>query len=288
MALVRSPTSAYLEYSGGGRNVVRNHRSAALNVIARVLPHAFLSVAAIAQTGTIGGTVYRDTLFHQLVGVEISIPLLNRRAVSNYAGDFRLSGIPTGRYVLQLHHIGFAPLTDTVSVTENAAVDREYVMSQEPVVLDSVRVSAEKPRYVSALLNDFVERARHHNGGFFITDSALRKNESRKLQDVLTSVIPGLHTFRPMSGTRPTMEYVSSGRGPTLKGSTCPVALYVNGISIYNMGTMKDPESIPDLSRYTVADYAGIEYYPGGASIPPQYNMTPNSCGVLLLWERER
>jgi hypothetical protein len=32
----------------------------------------------------------------------------------------------------------------------------------------------------------------------------------------------------------------------------------------------------------------GVEYYAGGATMPPQYNGTDSGCGVLLLWTRER
>ena len=31
-----------------------------------------------------------------------------------------------------------------------------------------------------------------------------------------------------------------------------------------------------------------LGYYPGGSTIPMQYNRTGSSCGVLLLWTRER
>jgi hypothetical protein len=42
-----------------------------------------------------------------------------------------------------------------------------------------------------------------------------------------------------------------------------------------------------DLEKLAVSDFAGIELYAGGASVPPQYNKTNNICGVLLLWTRE-
>jgi len=43
-----------------------------------------------------------------------------------------------------------------------------------------------------------------------------------------------------------------------------------------------------DLEKMRVNEYAGIEYYPGGSTIPTQYNRTGSSCGVLLFWTRER
>ena len=43
-----------------------------------------------------------------------------------------------------------------------------------------------------------------------------------------------------------------------------------------------------NLQQMRVDQFAGVEFYPGGATIPSQYNKTGSSCGVLLLWTRER
>lgn len=241
-----------------------------------------------AQGGVIGGTVYRDTLYHQLTQAEIALPALNRRTVSNYAGDFRFTNVPAGRYAVVVRHLGFAPLTATVVVADNAPVDREYIMAVQAVELDSVRVSATSRHYLSPLLNAFVERERNHNGGYFVGDSLLRDNESRTLQDLLSSRIPGVHSYRPDPRHRPTFEYLSSGRGPNIKSSECPVLLYLNGVIFYNPVSDRDLVSMPDFNALLINQYAGVEYYPGGGSVPAQYNLTGNGCGVLLLWTRER
>jgi hypothetical protein len=256
---------------------------------------ALLGSGAAAQSGIVGGTVYRDTLYHQLTAVEITIPALNRRTVSNYAGDFRFTAVPAGKYAVQFRHVGFAPLTDTVVVADNAPVDREYIMAVQAVTLDSVRVTAPGEKHRSPGLTEFTERLKNHNGGYFMDETVLRKNDSRRLQDLLPSLFPGLRVFRPVPKSRPTFETLSSGRG-TCNGPAfscgaageCPVALYVDGHVVFNPGTEKDPNFFPDYTSYATMNFAGVEYYPGGASIPPQYNATTNTCGVLLLWSRDR
>ena len=51
----------------------------------------------------------------------------------------------------------------------------------------------------------------------------------------------------------------------------------------------RPPQSAPDMARMPVLEYAGVEFYGGGAVIPAQYNsITNNDCGVLLLWTRDR
>jgi len=65
----------------------------------------------------------------------------------------------------------------------------------------------------------------------------------------------------------------------------CWVAVYLDGLRIYaNPG-----EPVPDLARLQVREYAAVEYYAGGASVPAQYSAAKAAdCGVLLLWTRER
>jgi len=123
----------------------------------------------------------------------------------------------------------------------------------------------------------------------------LQKNESRRIEDLLTSLIPGLHLYEPLPQEQPTWEYVSSGRGAcngpafTCGGTgPCPVALYVDGLPIFSPGPSgSDTRFVPDFSRYNTGDYAGVEYYASGASVPERYNSTTNTCGVLLLWTKK-
>ena len=67
----------------------------------------------------------------------------------------------------------------------------------------------------------------------------------------------------------------------------CPVALYVDGLPIFSPGPNgTDSRMVPDFDTYNTGDYAGVEYYAGGGSVPERYNATNNSCGVLLLWTK--
>ena len=97
--------------------------------------------------------------------------------------------------------------------------------------------------------------------------------------------MPGINTFMVKSGGSIMREYVSSGR--KARNAQCPVTLYLDGVRIYD--SAKDTlDQMPDLSRYNTRDYAAVEFYAGGASVPIRYNETSSGCGVLLLWTRER
>jgi hypothetical protein len=253
-----------------------------------------VAVPAAAQTSAIVGTVFRDSADHRLSEAEISIPALSRSTTTNYLGEFRFSRLPAGRHVLIIRHIGFAPLVDSVTVADAAMVEREYVLRAQPVRLDSVRITAAEKKYISPGLQEFEER-RKQGFGRFIAEDVLRKEEHRQLIDILSAQLPNVARFRP-DPRNPGKYYISSGRkcgdGPVIlscKGqAACPITLYLDGALIFNAAHEKDPAMYPDFARYSAMELAGVEYYPGAATVPAKYNMTGSGCGVMLLWTRER
>jgi hypothetical protein len=262
------------------------------------VPFALLSLLvlpfaqAVAQSGIFAGAVVRDTLSHGLSGAVVSIPQLHRADTSDAAGEFKMTGLPSGRYAAVIRRIGFLAMIDTVELVNGASVEREYVMDPSPAYLDSVRVSAARePEHLSARMSQFEEH-RKLGFGHFVTEAELRKNDNRRLNEVLAARIPGLSTFRPYPKTQPAVEYLSSGRGvcsgPAFScggDAPCPVTLYYNGVLAF---ASSPGQEIPDIARYPTNDLAAVEYYSGGATVPPQYNSTSSGCGVLILWARER
>jgi hypothetical protein len=65
------------------------------------------------------------------------------------------------------------------------------------------------------------------------------------------------------------------------------VTLYIDGHVVYT-AAQNNGEPPPDLSAFHGRDYAGVEFYPGAASIPAKYNGTDSGCGLLGLWTREK
>jgi hypothetical protein len=255
---------------------------------------AAMAVAATASAGaqrpSFFGTVARDTLEHMIGGAEIRIPALDRATISNYMGQFRFSNLPAGKYLVAVRYVGFRQLTDSIEILAGKFVERDYVLAQVPQGLDTVRTRADQKKWVSPALNAFEERRRSGTGGYFLSDSVFRANESQKLPDILGR-IPGLTKVAIGAAT-----YLASGRsigndgGPAFLSRRAPnvwcfVTLYIDGVKMYQA---PPPPMPPDFARYPTTEYAAAEYYPGGASVPAQYNTTGSSCGVLLLWSRER
>jgi hypothetical protein len=243
---------------------------------------------AAQATGSIGGTVVRDTLRNAIPGSEISIPGLNKTARSNLFGDFRIDGVPAGKHAIMIRHVGFEPLIDSVVVTAGQVFEADFILSETPVVLDSQRVVAtnvtDEPN-----LREFEER-RKLSTGHFIDKVELRKIEGgRSLINYLAGHIPGLSVYRPDPRGRPLDYYLSSGRGASSwksvgSGGTCPVSIYMDGVAWSLPGDGNPPL---DISNLSADDYSAIEYYASGMT-PPEYNKTHSGCGVLLFWRRDK
>lgn len=255
-----------------------NARRSTVAVLAFVV-----STSAAAQTAMITGTVLRDSAGHQLAAAEVALPDLNRHVTANWAGEFKIGGLPAGRHQILIRHVGFAPLLDTIDVADGAKIDREFVLLETPTKLGEVQVKAPERKYISPGLQEFEER-RKAGFGYFIDEAEMRKSNERRLIDVLAEM-PSMTRFTVKSGGSIMREYLSSGR--KAKNGQCPVTTYIDGIRVYD--SAKDmPDQMPDLSRFSAREYAAAEYYSGGATIPLKYNASSSGCGVLLLWTRER
>ena len=123
--------------------------------------------------------------------------------------------------------------------------------------------------------------------------------------DVLVR-IPGL---LKVPGSRGTATYLASARagatdgGPVFlskqgPGVYCYVTVFVDGVKLFQARSASEDAQNPQRNSFPmqpfnfdglrVSDFAAAEYYSGAASIPAEYNATGSSCGVLLLWTRER
>jgi hypothetical protein len=244
----------------------------------------FASTELIAQaTGSVGGSVLRDTLRNAVPGSEITLPGLKKSARSNLFGDFRIDGVPPGKHAITIRHVGFEPLIDSVEVRAGQAFEADFILSERVVQLDSQRVVA-APNAGEPNLREFEER-RKLGLGHFIDKDELRKIEGgRSLIHYLAGHIPGLSVYRPDPRNRQLDYYLSSGRGMTVsnQNGNCAVSIWMDGVPFI---LPTDIQSTPDISNLNAEDYSAIEYYPA-SMVPPEYNKTHSGCGVLLFWRR--
>lgn len=265
-------------------------------------------VAQVPATRAIIGIVTSDSAGSHGIGeVDVVIPTLGLVARTNWLGEYRFRNVAAGTYVVEARRIGFKPIADSVRVGGAADARLDFVLDQKAVTLSSVVSKATAtPTYISPSLRSFEERMNSHQGGSFIADTTLRKNEDHRLPEVLASRVTGISFQRPTVGAA---TYAYSSRSATAqcgvfqpcKGpdgrplvydrnvpQLCYVTVFLDGVRYGPEPKSISPSNPPvDLNSLNVGELAGVEFYQGSAAVPMQYH-TDNPCGTLLLWTRER
>lgn len=99
-------------------------------------------VVAAAEQGTITGQVTDAESGQPLSAAQIFIQGTNIGTLSNQEGRFLILNVPVGDRDISAVLIGYGPVTYTVTVTEGAAVQRDFAMSLSAIALDAVVVTA--------------------------------------------------------------------------------------------------------------------------------------------------
>lgn len=94
------------------------------------------------SSGTITGTVVEEGSQRPLSGVQIFVVGTQRGSLSNQSGEFTVTGVPAGEQQIRATLVGFAPNSQTVTVTPGQAVSVNFSMTMSAVELGAVIVTA--------------------------------------------------------------------------------------------------------------------------------------------------
>jgi hypothetical protein len=249
-----------------------------------------LNLDVDAPSARLRGTVSHARTGQPLEEVEVVLPLAELDTRTDARGQFALDNVPPGAHDVVFRKLGFVP----VSVRRDLAASAEHMenVTLAPArVLDSVVVTAKRsaiPGY---------DTRRMHRQGHAITREELARQEHRRMSEIL-SLVPGLRVLGAGSGA----AWASMGRGSNslrtdrspdrisaLRGArpACYSDVYMDGALIYGGASGSAlPPPLVDLNTYLASTLEAIEYFAGPAQVPPEFNKTGSSCGVLLLWSR--
>jgi hypothetical protein len=171
-----------------------------------------------------------------------------------------------------------------VQLVAGEARQTDVVLERIPQMLDTIKVK-ERPLVVGIGLAAFEERRRLGFGKFF-DSTELRKNEHRKLSDLLHE-IPGTLVVAPGPPFPSTARFAGSSRVSHIK--PCLMEVVLDGEVISKGQRAGEPPNYwnaYDLTMLSVATLAGVEVYRSAAEIPGVYSGPSAECGVLLIWTR--
>ena len=223
--------------------------------------------------------VYDGATGEAIEGAEVTDAFNHVSALTTKTGTVTLVFLPDGGSLVQIKKIGYQPVTMLVQISPADTVPVTVTLNPAVQTLPAVVTNDSSPHFISPGLRGFEER-RKLGFGHFLTEAELRKNDSGRMSDMIRR-FSGLAITCAKTGPRRGDCWAVSTRLASkyaIQGGSCDVDVYLDGALSTNN----------DLEKLNVNEFAGVEYYSGGATIPVQYNKTGSSCGVLLLWHRER
>ncbi|TDS12667.1 TonB-dependent receptor [Maribacter caenipelagi] len=95
----------------------------------------------LAQSGNVQGTVTDENGLY-LPGASAVISSLSRGAITDFDGRFTIVDVPAGTYTIQVSYLGYADLSQEITVIANKTIDVSLSVDPKTMELEGVEVSA--------------------------------------------------------------------------------------------------------------------------------------------------
>lgn len=180
---------------------------------------------------------------------------------------------------LEVRMLGYATRSLSARPTTGQSLLLTIPLEPEPIPLEPVRIEVEgAPR--SRQLRDFYARTRG-GAGQFLTRADIERRRPRDLSD-LFRMLPGIPLIATPMGDKPAMEGKASAV-PSLgsREADCAIQYFLDGTPI------QPSNGVVGLD-VSLREIEGIEIYRRATGVPAKYQRRNNSCGVILIWRRER
>jgi hypothetical protein len=183
-------------------------------------------------------------------------------------GKFRFPDVPPGAYQVDIEHLGYRAVRDSVQLDLGTNMDITVRLAPNVIPLEPLVVTVR-----SMLLERHGFYDRQQRGlGDYITRDEIEKNNPMHASDILRG-LAGIRLVPRRSG----MGYAPLGRG------NCGFRYILNGARV------GPGFEIDDISAEWIE---AIEIYRGPASVPAEFASLGaeirGNCGVIVIWTRSR
>ena len=212
--------------------------------------------AAVAQQGSITGRVTDADMGQPLETAQVFIQGTNIGGLTNQDGRYLILNVPLGTREVSAVLVGYGPVTHTVTVTEGAAAQQDFVLSASAIALQAVVVTATGEQRKVELGNAL---------GTIAVDDVLNVAPITNLTDLLKGRTSGM-IVRTSSGTSGMGNRIRIRGSSSIDLSNEPL-IYVDGIRVEsdsdNMSIGSGGQSISRLDDINPEDIESIEIVKG-------------------------
>lgn len=203
-------------------------------------------------------------------------------ALADGAGRFRLDELEPGIHELEASLLGYRKLVAETEVRAGQAQALDLPLSPGPIELDPVvaEVEAREP-HLSAV--GYYDR-KLQPGGIFIDRKEIEARDANQVTDLLQGKTRVRVVYAGSGGLR--ADVVMSGTA-NVGFQKCAPRIVLDGMVVRQAGPMSENDVVLN-DLISPNEVAGIEVYRSAAETPPQFGGRNGSCGVVVLWSRQR
>jgi hypothetical protein len=185
-------------------------------------------------------------------------------------GEFVLDSLPSGTQAIMVRHLGYAPTEETVELSSRTPARVNVQMGPYVRELPPLEVVSRMEQGLDRV--GWTQRKRGTASGYFITPEQIEARRAIAFTDLLTTT-PGIRVQGSMG-----RSFITATRTAGRQGC---VSIFVDGSRWQQM-------EAGDLDSFVrPQDVAAIEVYPGGASMPVEFQTTGSGdCAAVVVWTK--
>jgi hypothetical protein len=184
-------------------------------------------------------------------------------------GEFVLDSLPAGTQALTVRHLGYAPTE--VSVELSSRTPQRVSVQMGPYVPELTPVEVVSRQEQGLERVGWTSRKRGAAGGYFLGPEQIESRKAIQFTDLLTTT-PGIRVQGSMG-----RMFITATR--TAGRAGC--------VNVYVDGSKWQQLEAGDLDSFVrPQDVAAIEVYPGGGSMPVEFQSSGGDCAAVVVWTK--
>jgi len=213
--------------------------------------------AALAQTGTVAGTVFDAETDEALPGVNVALQELNRGSATNPDGEFRIEEVPQGTYTLVASFVGYQQFTRQITVEGGETIRQTIRLEPGEVGLEEIVVTAYGQRQQQNQITASVSQ---------VDAEEIENLPTQNAEQLLQGRVPGVNIASSSGNPGSGFDVNIRGAG-SIAGGNEPLYI-VDGVQMsFNQGAgntdtnplnVLDPQNIESIRVLKDAAAAGI------------------------------
>jgi len=184
-------------------------------------------------------------------------------------GEFVLDSLPAGTQAITVRHLGYAPTEVTVELSSRAPARANVQMGVFVPELAPMEVVSRLEQGLDRV--GWTSRKRGASSGYFITPEQIEARKATQFTDLLTTT-PGIRVQGSMGRMFLTATRTAGRQG-------C--------VNVFVDGSRWQQLEAGDLDSFVrPQDVAAIEVYPGGGSMPVEFQSSGGDCAAVVVWTK--